>query len=259
MSSERTRPPAQLNAEETQQVLKRAAQLERREMDAVEPALDLAEVERIGVEAGLSRDAIQRAFVELRGGALRERPKPGLADALIGPGSVDSQRAVALPPDLARRKLHAILKDELLHPEERQGNRTIWSKTPGLWAAIQRGLNWQGQSAWSAETILSEVTDAPVGTDAHSVVRMEARLGGRAGEITGILAPALAMLPVGIASFFAHTAPEALPFVIGGTGLVTSTVVLAITRAVHGKKLRKLRLAIERVLEKVSGEHEEAL
>jgi hypothetical protein len=254
---ERNRPPAQLTAEETQQVLKRASQLERRDLDAVEPSLDLAEVERIGVEAGLSRETIQRAFVELRAGALRDKPKTGAADALIGPGVVEAQRAVALPPEDARRKLHAVLKDELLHPEERQGNRTVWSPTPGLWAAIQRGFNWQGQSAWSAGSILSEVAEAPAGTDAHSVVRLEARLGGRTRQIIGIVAPGLSMLPVAVASIFANQAPAGLPFVIGGTGLFISAVVLAITRTVHHGKLRKLRMAIERVLEKVSGEHED--
>src|SRR5438105_3992462 len=134
---ERTRPPQQLSAEETQQVLKRAAQIESRPEQAAEPSLDFAEVERIGLEAGLSREAIQRAFIELRSGSLQAKAPPGMLDKLLGPESVESQRPLDLPPDEARKKLHAILKAELLHPEERQGTRTTWSPTPGLWASIQ--------------------------------------------------------------------------------------------------------------------------
>jgi hypothetical protein len=253
---ERTRPQAQLSAEETQQVLQRAAQLERRELDAAEPSLDLAEVERIGIEAGLSREAIQRAFVELRSGGLREKPPPGLLDRLMGPASVEAERAIDLPSDEARRLLHAVLKEELLHPEERQGTKTVWSPTPGLWAAIQRGLNWQGQSAWTAGRIVSEVTPA-ADLESHSVVRLEARPGGRAGQLVGVLAPLISMSIVAVASLFGHNAPPALPFVIGGTGLATSGLIFGITRAQYQGRLRKLRLAIQRVLEKVAGEHQE--
>ena len=80
---ERTRSPQQLTADETQQIFKRAAQLEvRQEGRAAEPALDLTEIERIGIEAGLSREAIQRAFAELRAGELAAPASPSLADRL---------------------------------------------------------------------------------------------------------------------------------------------------------------------------------
>ena len=93
---ERTRPPQQLTAEETREVLKRAAQLEQRPAASGEPSLDLAEVERIGLEAGLSKEAIQRAFVELRAGALEQPAAPTLADRMMGPALVEVQRPIAL-------------------------------------------------------------------------------------------------------------------------------------------------------------------
>lgn len=253
---ERTRPPQSLTADETQQVLKRAAQLEPRAAGTEAPALDFAEVERIGLEAGLSREAIQRAFAELRSGALRQQAPPTLVDKLMGPERVEAQRPLDLPPDEAKRRLHAALKAELLHPAERQGNRTVWTAAPGLWAAIQRGLNWQGQGQWHKGEIVSEVTPAPPGVAAQSLVRLEAKSGERAAHVMGALVPLITMLPMAVVTGIFGEAPPALPFVLGGAGIATTGFTLAMTRHFYQRRLRALRQAIERVLDRLSGDHD---
>jgi hypothetical protein len=254
---ERTRPPPQLSAEETHQVLRRAAELDRREDDQpTEPSLDLAEVERIGVEAGLSREAIQRAFVELRAGGLRVPHKPGVVDSVLGPPSVEAQRLLPTPPAAARRDVDATLKAELLHPEERNGSRTTWSPAPGLWAGIQRTLNWQGQGQWQRGTVVSEVTPAPPGIEAESMVRLEARPAGRIGYLIGGLAPGLSMLPASVASAFVPHAPPAMPIVFGAVSLGTAAVGLLVSRFAYRRRLRSLRQAVERVLDKLGTQPE---
>jgi hypothetical protein len=174
-----------------------------------------------------------------------------LVDALLGPRSVEAQRLLAQTPHLARRQVDATLKAELLHPEERNGTRTTWSPAPGLWAAIQRGLNWQGQGQWQRGSVVSDITEAPPGIDAESVVRLEAKPGGRAGYLIAALAPGLSLLPVSIATFFApHSAPE-LPILLGSLSAATSALGLLISRVAYKRRLRSLRQAVERVLDKL--------
>lgn len=256
---DRTRqPPPQLSTEETQQVLKRAAQLDKREETSAsgEPSLDLAEVERIGIEAGLSREAIQRAFVELRSGGLRARPALETIDRLLGPPAVSAERLVPDPPEVARRQVEEALKAELLHPEERTGARTVWSSAPGLWAAIQRGLNWQGQRQWRRGTVVSEVLPAPAGVEGKSVVRLEAIPGLRARYLAGAIAPGLSVLPVAILSTFAPGAPPEIPLMIGAMSIGGTAIGLIVSRLAYRKRLRALRQAIERVLDRL-GEREQ--
>jgi len=242
-----------LSSEEMRQVLRRAADLELAANRAGEPALDLHEVERIGVEAGLSREAIQRAFVELRTGALQAPAEPTLLDKLVGPESVSAQTLSPLGADEARRRLHQILKDELLHPEERQGARTSWVPTPGLWATIQRGLNWQGQSAWHRGRLTTEVHAAPGGVEAKSIVKVEASPGGRSGGPLAAVMTAVPLLGVAAATFASSSPAHAqLGLMFGGMSVATSGFILAVSRFAYRKQLRDLRIAMARVLEKFS-------
>src|SRR4051794_23108411 len=78
-----TRTRAPMNAEETRQVLRRAAELDREHrpslpLDAADPRIDPAELERIAAESGLSPESLRRAIDELQGGGLsatRARPR----------------------------------------------------------------------------------------------------------------------------------------------------------------------------------------
>jgi hypothetical protein len=149
------------------------------------------------------------------------------------------------------------LKAELLHPEERTGARTVWSSAPGLWAAIQRGLNWQGQRQWHRGTVISEVLPAPAGLDSESVVRLEAIPGIRAGYLAGAIAPGLSVLPVAILSNFAPGAPPEISLMLGAMSIGGTAIGLVVSRFAYRKRLRALRQAIERVLDRLGREQEQ--
>ncbi|HET7784404.1 MAG TPA: hypothetical protein VFL36_00400 [Myxococcales bacterium] len=252
---ERTRPPQQLTADETHQILKRAAQLEiGKDGQAADPSLDLAEVERIGIEAGLSRDSIRRAFAELRAGELAAPASPSLGDRLLGPAIVESRTFVADAPEIARRRLHELLRGELLHPEERKGSRTVWTRTPGLWAALQRGLNWQGQSAWQKGTTLTtEVLPAPPGLDANTSVHLTVEREDRARQLVGMFVPGGALGAVALGLAFTPDAPGIVAGVIGGIAALTTAIVVPSVRGQYRRRMRELKLAVERVLEQLGG------
>jgi hypothetical protein len=254
---EQAHSPGELTAHETQQVLARAAQLERdRRQTRQEPALDLRELERIGEEAGLSREAIRRAFLELRSGALDAKEAPGLAERLIGATSVEARRLLPDAPSEAKARLHALLRRELLQPEERQGEKTTWSPAAGLWAAIQRGLNWQGQSAWQRGQVVSEVMPAPPGVDAGSQVRLEARPGASPKQYLAIagVSGSVYLLGMSIPVVLDPHAPWTYSLLGAGLGVLTSGVVTLVARYKHRRRLANLRRAIERVLDELSGE-----
>jgi hypothetical protein len=252
---ERTRPPQQLTADETHQILKRAAQLEvGKGGQAADPSLDLAEVERIGIEAGLSREAIRRAFAELRAGELAAPASPSLGDRLLGPATVESRTFVADAPEVARRRLHELLRGELLHPEERRGNRTVWTRTPGLWAALQRGINWQGQSAWQKGTTLTtEVLPAPPGLDASTSVHLTVQREDRTAQLVGMFIPGGSLGAVALGLALTPDAPGVVAGVIGGAAALITAIVVPAVRGQYRRRMRELKLALERVLEQLGG------
>jgi len=243
----------QLTPEEMRKILQRAADLEREKNRSGEPSLDFAEVERIGVESGLSREALHRAFAELRTGALAAPAEPAMLDKLLGPETVSAQTDSQLPVEAARRRLEEILKSELLHPEERKGGRTTWAPTPGLWAAIQRGLNWQGQSAWQKGHLVTELNPAPSSLDARTLLRVEANPGGRAASLASSVAVGMSLIGVGIASSFNPVAAQAhAPLIFACTGVLSAGVTFGAVRWTYRQRLKSLRVAISRVLDKFS-------
>ena len=249
---------APITAEETQQLLRRAAELEReKQKPAPEVSLDWHEVERIAMEAGLSRESIQRAFAELRTVGLAPKPKAGLADRLIGPESITVHSLSPLPPEEARKKLHAILRAELLHPEARNGSRTTWTPASGLWASIQRGINFRGQAAWRREQVVSEVSEAPAGMNAGALIRLEASVGGRGMFLAPLAQAGVCESMAILAAFQPHAREQGIPLILGGIGAVIAGFTFTVARTQYRKRLRGVRAALERVLARLSGELEE--
>src|SRR5215813_11283065 len=91
----------QLRADQVQRVLRRAAELERRDQPMREPAttgqMTRADVTQIAEEVGLAPEAISRALAELDAGMLAEAAPASFVDRVIGPAEVVCTRAVAGP------------------------------------------------------------------------------------------------------------------------------------------------------------------
>ncbi len=128
--------------------------------------------------------------------------------------------------------------------------------TPGLWASIQRGLNWQGQSAWQRRgRLTTEVLAAPPGLDAQSIAKLEASPGGRAGGPIAAALIAAPMLGLATALLFFSSAPDRaqLAAFFGGLGIGLPSFIFAVSRFAYRKQLADVRIGVARVLEKFSG------
>ncbi len=249
----RTRTP--LGSEETRAVLQRAAELDREHAaptlppSSGEPGLDDAELERIAAESGLSREALQRAIDELRGGALEPRER-GTAGPSGVEGEATAQRTFAQPPAVIERRLSAALEESGLEPVRRGPHATRWEPAPGLHRALGRAIDWRGSSVWIGSTIESSVYAVPGD-------RCCARLRGDAKDLRLPLATLAAILlafPFGIsllvtlaiglrAGFGAQHAIAAALF--AASWLVLS---LLISRGISRRRIRKLQRSLERLL-----------
>ena len=171
---------------------------------------------------------------------------------MLGPATVESRALLRDPPEEALRRLHELLRAELLHPEDRQGTRTTWTRAPGLWAALQRGLNWQGQSVWKKGTTLTtELLPSPPGLDAASSIRLIARREDRGGHLAGMFFPGTALAAFALGLVLNPGTPGVAAGLIAGAAVLTTAVVVRAVRARYRQRLRDLKVALGRVLERL--------
>jgi hypothetical protein len=262
---ERTKP-APLTVEETQQVLQRASELGRQSssahplIDANEPSLDLAELEKIGLESGMTREQIQRAYLELRTGKLVPPPDETFADRTLGPASIFAERPLAMLPEETARALESELKKELLHAAEQDGEKIIWAQAPGVWAALQRGF--KGHQVWKHATLISDVKMAPPGLaglpdelsgGAKSLLKLEASVQGRLAPV--IAALGFSTLPAFVSVACAVDTPHQPGLALFFAAVTAGVGALSFSgfKQRYLRRVRSVRLGVTRVLDRVSG------
>ena len=135
---------------------------------------------------------------------------------------------------------------------QRQGTRTVWTRAPGLWAALQRGINWNGQSAWQKGTTLTtEVLPSLPGLDASSSVRLTARREDRGGQLTWMFLPGGLFAALALALQLTPGTPGLVAGILAGVGAITTAIVAPAVRGRYRQRLRDLKVALERVLDRV--------
>ena len=102
--------PLALNRDELERVIRRAAELQSREGESPEFALDETEVVRIGEEVGLSPRHVRQALADLRAESLLpDLPnETSLAARLWGPGLVRESRVVLGDASAGEAKLETV-------------------------------------------------------------------------------------------------------------------------------------------------------
>src|SRR5262245_45762160 len=96
-------------------VLRRAAEIEETSDSAAAEQVSAEEIERAGVEAGLSSVALRQALAEVRSGALVAPPAaPGFLDRAFGPTVVVLERVVPGTATEVNARLERHLRDALL-------------------------------------------------------------------------------------------------------------------------------------------------
>jgi hypothetical protein len=128
-----------LTEDEVALVFRRAAELEAI-APGDRPQLDIATLEQIAVEAGLSPAAVRQAVDELRSGRL---PVPAgkrrLAPAI--PAEIVVERRLDLPVDTVTRRLDGYLRAQMFRVCRRRGDITIWEASHSVAANVMRGID----------------------------------------------------------------------------------------------------------------------
>lgn len=129
-----------LTPAEAQLVLRRAAELERRDGD--DEALSPRELNELAAEVGLSPAAVQQALGEMRAGALEAPSPPGALERVLGPRRIVVERTVAGNVAMVQSRLERLLREQLLRKKRDFGARSLWEPAPGWLARLRRKLDW---------------------------------------------------------------------------------------------------------------------
>lgn len=258
---ERAKPRAALGPDEAQAVLRRAAELDRKRAEASpapllpdEPLIDDADLERVGAESGLSREAMRRALVELRGGALAGAPRPEALHHFVTGPAVTAEQTFDAPPEIVEERLAATLRKSGLEVAQKAPHATRWEPAPGLQKAALRAVDWGGSAAWVGATVESGVHAVP-GQRTSAELRGDAKnLIAPIATVTGLLLA----FPAGIALLvvlafglrWGFSAQQALALLMVVAAWVTLTAL--ISRGVARRRVKKLRRALERMLAQVA-------
>lgn len=128
-----------LSEDEAALVFRRAAEIEGEDAGD-RSAFDVATLERIAAEAGLSPAAVRQAVAELHAGRLapaddRRRRAPAV------PASVVIDRRLGVPPEVVAQRLDGYLRAQMFRVCRRRGPLTIWEPSRGLAANLVRGID----------------------------------------------------------------------------------------------------------------------
>jgi hypothetical protein len=131
-----------LTEDEVALVFRRAAEIEGEDPAHRAGEFDVATLERIAVEAGLSPVAVRRAVAELRAGQLAPLDRrPGRRLAAPIPASTVVERRLAVDRDAVSRRLEQYLKAQTFRVARRHGDVTVWEPSGSLAANLVRGID----------------------------------------------------------------------------------------------------------------------
>jgi len=244
-----------LSPKEVDFVLRRAAEIEGEQparggppaLLGGDPQLSIAEVVKMGVEAGLPLEAVTTALAEVRRGAIVEAESGPLVRAL-GASRIVVSRVVPGPAEPVRRSVERFLRDQLMTIRRHHGDRIEWERAHGIWPGLLRSLDFSKRYGFSLvnhveTTILSE-GDATAVTFNIDVSEM------RRERITHMgVRSALAFVLVGLggaALFPGFGVADALALAGGG---IAAGGIFALERRRYLESRSRVALAPERFLD----------
>ncbi|HXU60695.1 MAG TPA: hypothetical protein VN962_03280 [Polyangia bacterium] len=152
-----------LTRREVDFVLRRAAEIDTETAAPAEQAstesLSVTELVRLGEEAGLPKEAVEKALAEMRRGTPIDPEEGGALTRTLGASRVVVSRVVAAPLETARRAVDRFLREQLMTVRRHHGDRVEWERAQGLWPGLVRSLDFSKRYAFAlvtrVETILS--------------------------------------------------------------------------------------------------------
>lgn len=246
-----------LSDEETALVLRRAAELDSL-TDAHPIGLDVAALEDVAVEAGLSRQSIRRAVAELHLGTLAgaTEQRRSRSTRLFGPGTIVVHRAVPAPADAVEAPVREYLEGQLFRVVRNVGDQSLWRPRADLKASVQRSVDRSVQR----RLVLGDVSRIQVAVtaeggpgDGWSLVHLEVDVGEvrrAAGRMVAV-GSALGVAAVGGSMILAGLDPVTVAAVPAAAG---SAYVGHRRGAAHYRmRVREIETALQGMLDGLDG------
>jgi hypothetical protein len=129
--------PEQLTRKQVELILRRTAELEQRDDDALD-GLTPQDLERVAEELGMSQDALHQAIAESRAGVLVPVSERTLVDQVFGGRFIEARRFV--PGDVAtlRVAVDRFLQEQGFQLKRNLGHAQIWEPARDWWTRMRR-------------------------------------------------------------------------------------------------------------------------
>jgi hypothetical protein len=244
-----------LTRREVDFVLRRAAEIDTETAAPADQAsaesLSVTELVRLGEEAGLPQEAVEKALAEMRRGAPIDPEEGGALTRALGASRVVVSRVVAAPIETARRAVDRFLREQLMTVRRHHGDRVEWERAQGLWPGLVRSLDFSKRYAFAlvtrVETILS-----PEGVDGkQTAITFNIDLSEMRRERLGQMGmrAAMAFLLFGVGgALMVPGAPVYDLFALAGGGVAAGGI-FALERRRYLESRSRVQLAPERFLD----------
>ena len=245
--------PQALTPEQVRLVLRRAAELEKRDADASTPqerGIDDREVAEIAAEVGIDDAAVRRALSEMRAGLVVARPpEPSFLDRVVGPAELVYTRRVPRSAASARAAIEAFMAHHVMELKRNLGDEgQIWVAPMDLWSRMRRVLDITKTVAFKRGSEVS-FRVVPDGEDAIVSITLRLpeqrqrrawRVGAGAAMGVGIAAGGIALL---------HGLP--LDLLAAGAGAAAAGGTWRSQRRQHRNEIALAEDAIQRLLDQL--------
>jgi hypothetical protein len=237
-------PDGRLSAHEFERIIRRAAELQGRQTDAVAGGVTEADALRIGRLLGLSLDSLQRAIGETSGGTAGDS---GMLARVFGPETVRAARVLrGEPAGMAASVERYLVECEYLAVVRRFGSRVLFTRATGVPAAVGRAATRLFNRSRLLRVTNLEMTVQPLEDGCCYVSVATSLRGERIATVTSSLIGGGAGTAVAAAALVSTVAPPAavLAAPVLGLGVAGGR---AIYRAIAGRVQLQLEGLLDRV------------
>jgi hypothetical protein len=254
-------PSDKLTRREVDFVLRRAAEIDTQSPAKADHAgdetLSVGELERLGEEAGLRREAVGQALLELQRGVPMDLEERGALTRTLGSSRVVVSRVVQAPQDVVRRAVDRFLREQLMTVRRHHGDRVEWERAQGIWPGLVRSLDFSKRYAFSlvthVETIVVGRDDGGETSVTFNIDLSEMRR-ERLGQMGVRAVMAFALLGLGGAAMVPGFGMYDIVALAGGS--VAAGGIFALERRRYLESRSRVALAPERFLDMLSLRHQ---
>ena len=155
-------------------ILRRAAEIQAKSSAETSGSLKDRDVVQLAEEIGISRNAVDRALVELRSGALeRSRQPKSLSERLYSPPEIVSLRSVPGSVDQVDARLREFLSSQRFTIQRHFGDELLWKHQRTTWDALRSMFDSSSQKLAGCSELRSAVLPTDEDDQTRVVLRME--------------------------------------------------------------------------------------